>query len=174
MEQGRKIFSIISCIAFIVGMSVLVNVFTTRPTEKTFGERLVLDHYRLNTPFYNFHFKSITVIVISAFVFWTFGLESLYNFFVKKSLFLKRAMFIFFFLTSFVFFFEVLQTFAFWSATYTVNLGKVNVDELHTDLSPSGLIVNFTAMTKFYTFIFFWALYGIYFFHRIIRDSKHG
>jgi hypothetical protein len=167
--KTERILGIISVVAGIIALTILIHSYIKYPKERTFGERFVLIHLMLKTPIYNFHFKPITLFVVFALIFWVFGLESLSPVLSKKSLFFKRIIFDISFIFAFVFFYEVFQVFLFWSATYTINLGKVGVDILHTDLMPSGLIVNFTAMTKFYTFILFISLYNLYFFHRIMR-----
>ncbi len=172
-NKTESIFGVISIVAGIIALLILVHTFVKHPMERTFGERFVLDHLKLNTPIYNFHFKPITLFVIFALAFWVFGLESLNAILSVKLLIFKRLIFIISFIVAFIFFYEVFQVFLFWAATYTINLGKVGVDTLHTDLTPSGLVVNFTAMTKFYMFILFISLYNLYFFHRLIRiDTK--
>lgn len=174
----ENIFCIISIVAMIIAFIILGRTYFEHPTEKSFGERFVLDHYRINLLFYNAHFKPITLFAMFGLISFIFGLEGNRTFISRRSTFFKRAMLMVSFVFIFIFFYEVFQVFLFWSATYTVNLGKTSVDELHTDLSPSGLYVNFTAMTKFYSLLLFIGIYSFYFFNGMLRmddyDERRG
>ena len=171
-------FRVISFVAGIIVLSTLIHAYVMYPTESIFGERFVLYHYKLNTPFYNFHFKPITIIILFAFIFWVCGLESLNSILSAKSLLFKRLIFIISFIFTLLFFYEVIQVALGATAIYIINSGKIDPDSLHTGLipggfqSPSGLKVNFIVMSKFYTFIFFINLYNLYFFFRIMKVKQ--
>ena len=168
--KHEHILGYISLIAGIIALITLIHTFIVYPTERTYGERFVLDHLWLRTPIYNFHFKPITIFVVFGLIFWVCGIESLRTPLSTTSFFFKRIIFIVSFVFFFVFFYEVLHAFVFWSAAYAINLGEVDINMVYSD-SPAGIMVNYNTMTKFFTLILFLSLYTLYFFHGIMKNE---
>jgi len=75
-DRSEFIFALISIISGIIVLTVLLFVFVVHPSEKTVGERFVLDELSFYTPIYQFHFKPITLFVIFSLIFSIFGLEA--------------------------------------------------------------------------------------------------
>jgi len=172
MKNEEIIFAAISIIAGLVVLSTLAWVFLKYPTEQALGQRFVKDEFIFHTPFYMFHFKPITILVISIFVFGVCGLESLRNHLLKLPLVIKRVIFIFFFTAIFVFGYETLHMFLMWTATITVTGEITSLDEIIS--KPNPLLpysVNFTFITKWYSLLLFLSLYGLYFMHQIMKAS---
>lgn len=170
----ETVFSIFSVVAGIIALFIMVQTYIKHPTESSFGERFTIEYLQWNTPIFNFHFKAITLFVIFSIIFWACGLEGIRSKLVKIPLLFKRSILIVSFVFIFVLFYEVFQVFVFWAATYAINLDKVGVDELHTDITPSGLVVDFTTMTKIYTLILFISIYTFYFFYTIGTLSSYN
>jgi hypothetical protein len=174
-NRTEFIFALISIIFGIIVLIILLLVFFVHPSEKTVGERFVIDELTFYTPIYEFHFKPITLLVIFSFLFLVFGVESLYSRLIEMDMIIKRLFFMFFFLTTFIFTYETLQNFLMWTSFYILNQGKMSLDELSHQINSAMLSpVNFLFISKLFSLFLFSSLYGLYFFNRIMNPSGNN
>lgn len=171
-KKTELIFGVVSIISGIIALIILLFVFFVHPSEKAVGERFILDEFTFYTPVYQFHFKPITLFVVFSFSFLVFGAESLYSQLSKISLFTKRLIFIFLFLTTFIFAYETLQNFLMWTSFYVLTSGEIPLDVLTHQVNPAMLgPVNFLFISKVFSLFLFSSLYGLYFFHRTMKTD---
>jgi len=169
------IFGLISIISALIVLIILLFVFFVHPSEKAVGERFILDELTFYTPFYEFHFKPITLFVIFSFLFLVCGVESLQSKLSKLGLLTKKLFFIFFSLTAFIFAYETLQNFLMWTSFYILNGGKMSLDILSHQVNPAMISpVNFLFISKIFSLFLFSSLYGLYFFNRLINSSDYS
>jgi len=174
-ERNRMefLFGILSIIFGIIALVIVLFVFVIHPSEKSVGERFILDEVTLRLPFYQFHFKPITLFVMFSFLFLVCGAESLYSRLCKLKLFAKQLFFIFFLLTTFVFTYETIQNFLTWTSFYILNQGKMSLDELSHQLNPAMLNpINFLFISKIFSLFLFASLYALYFFYRMMNGEN--
>jgi len=171
----ERILGVISVVAGIVALSVLTWVIFIHPSEKVVGESFIKYEFTFHTPFYVFHFKPITIFVISAFVFWIFGLESIRTkLSTKIPLILNKLIFLFFIIVIFVFSYELILNFFFWAGAFILTSGEKHIDTLSYPMNPISLTPrNFNFITKIYALYLFCGLYGAYFFHQIIKIGQY-
>lgn len=173
MKNEEIIFAAISIIAGLVVLSTLVWAFVKYPSEEVVGERFVKDEIQvlpINSDL--FHLKPITILIISAFVFWICGLEYLRTRLMILPLPIKRLMFIFFAVIVFVFSFEFIWNFLFWASSHVIT-PSIPIDLLYHKLDPFMFHPrNFSYATKLSTFYVAMGLYSIYFFNQIMKRKE--
>jgi len=173
METSEKIFGIIAIVFGVIAIGVLIWGFTKYPTEKACGERFVLDEFPI---FGITNLKPITLLVYSAFICWMCGLESLRFYLSKLPFPIKRLAFVAFFFFVFVYSYEVIWNFFAWSEAYILEGGKIHIDliqHLLTQTNPKAPCPNNLVYTTKTQFLFLASsLYGVYFFHEIMKNFK--
>jgi hypothetical protein len=163
-----QVYRILSAIFGLLGLTILLRVSLKHRSEYVVGERFVMDELIIPTPIYVFHFKPITLFVMFGFLYWALGLEAWRNHILKWPSTLKRGIFIFLCLGAFIMGYEFLQNFLMWTSFFIMYGG--NLDMLYHQLNPAmPKPVNFNFISKLFSMFFAGALYGIYFFHRMLR-----
>lgn len=171
MKKDERIFAVISAIAGLITLIVFIWFSIKYPNEKVVGERFVKDEIPI-FPIFGFYFKPITIIVISAFVFWMCALESLRKYLTNLSILIKRLIFISFWLIIFVFGYEVVWNLLMWTSLHIINPTSP-LDFLYNKLNPSMLYPkNFTYVTKIDSLYVAIGIYSIYFFNQIMKGKK--
>jgi len=136
MKNNEKIFSVISILSGLVLLIVVTWTFAKYPSEQALGERFVKDEI-LIFPYYGngIYFKPVTIIVISAFIFWACALEALRSRLTNLSVTAKQMLFILFCLVAFMSGYEVIWNFLFWNSTHILNPNQ-SIDTLNNQLYP--------------------------------------
>ena len=166
---NANLFRLFSVGFGILALAVLLRVVFQHPEEYAVGERFVIDEIVFPTGFYVFHFKPITLFSIFSFLYWIFGLEGWEKQLKALPISVKRTVFIFFALVTFVFGYEAIQNFLQWTSFYILYQG--NIDLLHHQLNPAmPKPVNFNFISKLFTMFVAGSLYSMYFFHRLEKD----
>ncbi|MBS7658344.1 MAG: hypothetical protein QW476_01110 [Candidatus Bathyarchaeia archaeon] len=173
MEEKHELllFKILAGIAGILGLSIIIKVLLSNPVEMAVGERFVIKEFVFPTAIYTFHFKPVTLLVIFGFLWWSLGLESFRNEIKKFPKWIKKLIFIFLALSSFVFAYEALHNFLLWMSFYTIYQG--NLDLLHHQINPAmPKPVNFNFISKIFSMFLAGSLYGLYFFHKLLKEPE--
>ena len=172
-SEKKFIFGLFAVISGLIALGTLVCAFTKYPTEKINGEKFVLDEISIIGLI---HFKPITIIVSSAFVCWVCTLEALRSYLLSSSIIIKSLIFVFLIFLSFIFSYEVIWNFFAWSEAYILTGGNTHIDMLHhlpTQTNPTARgPYNFVYATKKWFLFFTSSLYGLYFFHGILRTDN--
>ncbi len=173
-EEEKKelwIYRILAAIFGVLGLEILLSVYLIYPSEHAVGERFVVDELIIPTPVYLFHFKPITLFVIFGFLYWAIGLEAWRNYIIRWPKIVKRGIFIFLSLSTFIMGYEFLQNFLMWTSFFIMYGG--NLDLLYHQLNPAmPKPVNFNFISKLFSMFFAGGLYGMYFFHRILKKNE--
>jgi hypothetical protein len=168
--EKELIIGLIAVISGLIALCTLVWVFIKYPSEKIIGERFVLDEISIIGIA---HFKPITIIVSSAFVCWVCTLEALQSYLLSLPIIIKSLIFVFLIFSSFIFSYEIIWNFFAWSEAYILSGGKVHLDMIHhlpSQINPTQPgPYNFVFKTKEFFLYFASSLYGLYFFHGILR-----
>jgi ABC-type multidrug transport system fused ATPase/permease subunit len=174
-DRSEFIFALISIISGIIVLIILLYVFLIHPSEKAVGERFVTDELTFYTPIYQFHFKPITLFVIFSLIFLTFGLEACRTKLATEiPFFLKKIIFLLFFISIFILSYELILNFSFWVGTYILTSGEKPIDTLSYLMNPVSFVPrNFNFITKLYSLFLFFCLYGAYFFHGILKKDNN-
>ncbi|MGC8849632.1 MAG: hypothetical protein ACP5QI_04080 [Candidatus Bathyarchaeia archaeon] len=166
-----QVYRILAAIFGLLDLTILMRVSLKHRSEYIVGERFVMDELIIPTPIYVFHFKPITLFVIFGFLYWAIGLEAWRNHVLKWPNMVKRGLFIFCCLGAFIMGYEFLQNFLMWTSFFIMYGG--NLDMLYHQLNPAmPKPVNFNFISKLFSMFFAGALYGIYYFHRMIKEGE--
>lgn len=174
-SKSREFWSyrILAAIFGLLSLTILLRVSFKHRSEYAVGERFVVDELIIPTSIYVFHFKPITLFVMFSFLYWAIGLEAWRDHIRKWPNIVKRGIFIFCCLGAFIMGYEFLQNFLMWTSFFIMYGG--NLDLLYHQLNPAmPKPVNFNFISKLFSLFFAGALYGIYFFNRMLKEENGG
>jgi hypothetical protein len=178
ISREKLIFGIISIIASFVALITFLWVVLNRPPGNIYGEEFVSDEITfLQTSFGALYMKPITIITVSLFVCWIFGLESLRGHLSKLSYLQKRLIFFLLAIVAFIYVYETLLQLLSWNSVYILNNGSIHVDMLHHQ--PNQMIsktlkpYNFVFTTKNNYFYVACSMYGMFFFYKLTNANVH-
>ena len=173
----RLILLIIMIITGVFSLSILLWSVFTHPSETIEGEGLVDTQLAITV----FNMKPITWLVMSSFVFWMCGLEFLYDMLLKFPKIFKLLMIFLFALILMIYTYETVWNFFIWDTAYELNQGDVHIDIVTpltsqmnpTRIEPKFRTYNLVYITKRDALYVACALYGIFFFYRLMNVDIH-
>jgi hypothetical protein len=170
-KHESLLFKILAGIFGVLGLIVIIKTLISYPIEQAVGERFITGEWIFPTAIYTFHFKPVTILVASGFLWWTLGLEGFRKWIKKFPKWIKKLIFIFFASSAFVFAYETLHNFLLWMSFYTIYQG--NLDFLSHQVNPATMPkpVNFNFISKMFSMFLAGSLYGLYFFHKIQDEN---
>jgi hypothetical protein len=184
----NKLFGLTSLLFGLIAIATFIYVsFFIKSSEHAFGENWInneitfirIPKYTLFNPEYDliFQMKPITIFIVSCFIWWIFGAETLrpylqkFPYQIKKFLFLVSVVFIF------INFFELAFNLELLNSKITVGLlskEKVADTALADRIfrTDSYYPVNLTFAIKGFTAIFFISLYSAWFLDGLVKEKE--
>lgn len=167
-----NVLLIMSAIFGVLCLAIILRVWITHPSEYAVGESFIIDELVIPTPIYTFHFKPITLFTIFGFIYWALGLEGFKNYIERFPRILNRLIIIFLASGAFVMMYEFIQNFLMWTSFFIKYGG--DYDFLYHQINPSmPQPVNFLFVSKLFAMFLAGALYGIYFFARLDKNTNN-
>lgn len=173
----RRSWSILSWGSGFIAMTFILYYglqATANPTNPQVGAQFVLSEWPDPSISPYFYAKPITWFVVFSFLYWTFGLESHRDRFLRLSPRNRRFLFIVTATMAFGAFYEIFFNFTLWSAlmvlTQTCPTPPCNPDLLANNFPALRNPVNLVFATKVVTTVFALSLYSLWYLHRIERD----
>lgn len=170
--KEATVYKILAGVFGASSLAILMKVFMDHPSERVVGERFVISELILPTPIYVFHFKPITLFTAFGFLWWVLGMEGfkeeIKRVFPKQ---LRKLVFVALIFSAFIMGYEALHNFLLWMSFYIIYQG--NLDLLYHQVNPAmPKPVNFNFISKLFSLFFAGALYGAYFFHKLIEEEQ--
>jgi hypothetical protein len=171
-KHESLLFKILAGISGFSGFIIIIKTLLSYPKEQAVGESFVAKEFIFPTALYTFHFKPVTLLVIFGFLWWTLGLEGFKKEIEKFPKWIKKLIFIFLASSAFVFAYEATHNFLLWMSFYTIYQG--DLDLLAHQINPNTMPkpVNFNFISKIFSMFLAGSLYGLYFFHKILKESE--
>lgn len=170
-KHEALLFKILAGAFGILGLFIIIKTLVDNPVEIAVGERFVTNELIFPTAFYTFHFKPVTILVVSGFLWWTLGLEGFKKEIEKLPKWIKKLILIFLATSIFIFAYEALHNFLLWMSFYTIYQG--NLDLLNHQINPAmPKPVNFNFISKIFSMFLAGSIYGFYFFHKILKETE--
>jgi len=170
----RRRWSILSWGSGVIAMAFIIYYGLQATTNPQIGIQFVLAESPDPSISPYFYAKPITWFMIFSFLYWTFGLESHRERFLRVSPKTRRFLFISTATIAFGAFYEIFFNFTLWSAlmvlTQTCPAPPCNPDLLANSFPALRNPVNLVFATKIVTTVFGLSVYSLWYLHRIEKD----
>ncbi len=157
-------------------MSFILYYGLQATTNPQIGAQFVLSEWPSPAISPYFYAKPITWFVLFSFLYWTFGLESNRDRFLRMSPRTRRFLFIVTATVAFGAFYEIFFNFMLWSALMVViqtcETPPCNPDLIANSFPSLRNPINLVFATKVVTTVFGLAVYSLWYLHRIDRDLE--
>ncbi len=172
----RRRWSVLSWGSGVLAMSFILYYGLQATTNPQIGAQFVLSEWPSPTISPYFYAKPITWFVLFSFLYWTFGLESNRDRFLRMSPRTRRFLFIATATVAFGAFYEIFFNFMLWSALMVViqtcETPPCNPDLIANSFPSLRNPINLVFATKVVTTVFGLAIYSLWYLHRIERDLE--
>jgi len=170
----RRRWSILSWGSGAIAMAFTIYYGLQATTNPQIGIQFVLAEWPDPSISPYFYAKPITWFMIFSFLYWTFGLESYRERFLRMSPKTRRFLFISTATIAFGAFYEIFFNFMLWSAlmvlTQTCPIAPCNPDLVANSFPALRNPVNLVFATKIVTTVFGLSVYSLWYLHRIEKD----
>ncbi len=172
----RRRWSVLSWGSGVLAMSFILYYGLQATTNPQIGAQFVLSEWPSPAVSPYFYAKPITWFVLFSFLYWTFGLESNRDRFLRMSPRTRRFLFIATATVAFGAFYEIFFNFMLWSALMVViqtcETPPCNPDLIANSFPSLRNPINLVFATKVVTTVFGLAVYSLWYLHRIERDLE--
>ncbi len=170
----RRPWSILSWGSGLLAMTFILYYGLQATTNLQVGAQFVQAEWPDPKVFPYFYAKPITWFVLFSFLYWTFGLESHRERFLRLSPRSRRFLFIIAATTAFGSLYEIFFNFTLWAALMVLTCPQplCNPDVLANSFPALRNPVNLVFATKVVTTVFGLSVYSLWYLHRIDRDIE--